>query len=138
MRWLIFLGGIFSCFSKSDCLAGLLCLKLKDPQKANIFFEKGSKDGDPVAMKALADSYLTGHGVEKNPTKALIWYVISADLGYGPAQLTLGFILKNGEAIVKNSQLSTHYFKKAMNNKTLELPQQKIAQERLNCCILSK
>jgi TPR repeat protein len=138
MRWLIIFLGIINCFAQSDFFAGLLCLQLKDPQKANFFFEKASINGHPAAMKALADSYLTGDGVCKNITKALIWYVMSAERGYGPAQLTLGFILKNGEAAIKNSDLSVYYFKKALNNQNLETLQKDIAQKALNCGILDK
>lgn len=112
---------------------GLLCLRMEQPKRANDYFKEALSYGKhAVAMKALADGYLSGDGIQKNPTKALILYVESADLGYGPAQLSLGFILLFKEAWVFNPNLAMSYFEKAARNSTLESPQRDIAKKMLS------
>ena len=112
---------------------GLLCLRMDRSKHANDYFKEALSYGkNAVAMKALADSYLSGDGIGKNPTKALILYVESADMGYGPSQLSLGFILLFKEAGVFNPELALSYFEKASCNATLESPQRDIAKKMLS------
>ncbi len=112
---------------------GLLCLRMEKPKRANDYFKEALSYGKhAVAMKALADSYLSGDGIGKNSTKALILYVESADMGYGPSQLSLGFVLLFKEAGVFNPELAISYFEKAARNRALEQPQRDIAKKMLS------
>ena len=111
--------------------SGMICLQLNNSQQANVFFQKSADLFFPAAMKSLADSYWSGDGIELNPTKAMVLYLLSADRGYGTSQLTVGLILSKNEKGYVNSQLASLYFKKALANPQLETALKEIAQEGL-------
>ncbi len=82
-------------------LLGIIYLEgytdIKDARLANYYFSKASALGFLPAMKSLADSYLSGDGVEKNEQTAFLIYEKAAMDGYGPAQFNTGIMLKNGQ-----------------------------------------
>jgi TPR repeat protein len=45
----------------------------KDDLSAALWFRKAAAAGHPEAMAALADAYLGGHGVLRNPREAARW-----------------------------------------------------------------
>lgn len=53
--------------------------------------------GLPVALDTLAGYHLHGDFVEQDHHKALMYYRLAADCGYGPSQFNCGIMLKNGE-----------------------------------------
>lgn len=53
--------------------------------------------GLPVALDAMAGYYLHGEFVAEDHHKALIYYQLAANRGYGPSQFNYGIMLKNGE-----------------------------------------
>ena len=73
--------------------------QIKDARLANYYFSKAAALGFAPAIKALADSYMAGDGVELNKTMAFQLYEKAATLGYGPAQFNAGIMLKNGEGV---------------------------------------
>ncbi|MBY0281754.1 MAG: sel1 repeat family protein [Alphaproteobacteria bacterium] len=82
-------------------LLGMIYLEgytqIKDARLANYYFSKAAALEFAPAIKALADSYMAGEGVELNKTIAFQLYEKAAKLGYGPAQFNAGIMLKNGE-----------------------------------------
>jgi TPR repeat protein len=92
----------------------------KDSKSANIILEKIADRRYPPAIKALADSYISGDGVEKNIMKALFLYIKAADLNYGPAQFCAGALLQNGSLGFLNMSLAFYYFCLASINEDLE------------------
>jgi len=75
------------------------CAGIQDARLANYYFSKAGALGFAPAIKALADSYMAGDGVEVNKATAFTLYEKAAKLGYGPAQFNAGIMLKNGEGI---------------------------------------
>lgn len=71
--------------------------QIKDVRLANYYFSKAAALEFAPAIKALADSYMAGDGVERNKAIAFQLYKKAAKLGYGPAQFNAGIMLKNGE-----------------------------------------
>ena len=43
----------------------------KNPAKATPLFQKASDAGNPIAMTMLADAYMQGYGVNRDPVRAL-------------------------------------------------------------------
>lgn len=84
-------------------LLGMIYLEgytqIKDARLANYYFSKAATLKFAPAIKALADSYMAGDGVESNKTTAFYLYEKAAKLGYGPAQFNAGIMLKNGEGV---------------------------------------
>jgi hypothetical protein len=52
--------------------------------------------GDADAQARLADLYLTGRGVRRDPAEAARWFRRAAERGHGPAQYFLGVLLGTG------------------------------------------
>jgi TPR repeat protein len=91
-----------------------------EPKKANLILAKIADKGYAPAIKALADSYVSGDGVEKNIMQALFLYMKAADLNYGPAQFCAGALLQNGSLGFVNLSLSFYYFCLACINEELD------------------
>tara|TARA_Y100001934_G_C12219565_1_gene710098 strand:- start:4 stop:888 length:885 start_codon:yes stop_codon:yes gene_type:complete len=53
---------------------------------------------------ALAYTYLTGQGVEKDFEEALFWFRLSAEQGYSRAQYKLGLIFKQEDKIINSKK----------------------------------
>lgn len=88
---------------------------------ANQHFERAADMGYTPAIKALADSYYSGDGVEKNLDKALFLYMQAADMGDGAAQFNLGIILLKGYANgFVNYPLAYYYLCLTTINKDLD------------------
>lgn len=97
---------------------------------ANEHFRRAIEMGHVAAMKALADSYYSGDGVEKNPARALILYIMAADKGYGPAQISAGAMLMDGEGGKVNLGLAFFYLELASLNEDLDEMRQDAAEMR--------
>jgi TPR repeat protein len=62
-----------------------------------MFSHAASYFGDPEAQFQLAKLYLDGHGVSREPKRAVSWLVLAANKGHIKSQALLGRILFNGE-----------------------------------------
>ena len=88
---------------------------------ANEHFQRAADMGYAPAIKALADSYYSGDGVEQDLDKALFLYLKAADMGDGSAQFNLGVILLRGYANgVTNYPLAFYYLCLATLNPDLD------------------
>ena len=83
-------------------------------EDANQLFAEAAAFGYPPSIKALADAYVSGDGVEKNIDLALSLYKRAADLGYGPAQFSAGELLRPSSC-----HESLYYFSLAARNPDL-------------------
>lgn len=61
------------------------------------FLQKAVRAGFPPAMDTLAGYYLHGDFVNEDHHKALMYYQLAANRGYGPSQFNCGIMLKNGD-----------------------------------------
>lgn len=88
---------------------------------ANEHFQRAADMGYAPAIKALADSYYSGDGVEQDLDKALFLYLKAADMGDGSAQFNLGVILLRGYVNgVTNYPLAFYYLCLATLNPDLD------------------
>lgn len=87
---------------------------------ANEHFKRAADMNYAPAIKALADSYYSGDGIEQDHHKALMLYIRAADLGDGAAQFNAGVILLRGYADVVNYELAYYYLCLATMNEGLD------------------
>ena len=87
---------------------------------ANEHFKRAADMNYAPAIKALADSYFSGDGIDKDTHKALMLYIRAADLGDGSAQFNAGVILLRGYAVVQNFELAFYYLCLATMNEGLD------------------
>jgi hypothetical protein len=66
-----------------------------------MFAHAASYFGDPEAQYQLAQLYLDGNGVERDPKRAVPWLVLAANKGHYKSQAALGRILFDGEGGVR-------------------------------------
>jgi TPR repeat protein len=90
-----------------------------DYKAANENFYQSCKIGFGLGCKALADSYMAGHGVPKSHSLAKIYYQRGAILGYGPAQLNVAFMYKNGEGCIQDIKKACYWFKEAFSKEEM-------------------
>ena len=65
--------------------------------------ERVALDGDVHAQARLAERYSSGHGVEKDLYRAIIWYRRAAEGGCAEAQYQIGVMLLDGEGVTEDS-----------------------------------
>jgi TPR repeat protein len=56
-----------------------------DIERAMALYARAAKMANPVAFSSLASLFDQGHGVQRAPVKAYLYYRISARLGYSKA-----------------------------------------------------
>ena len=61
-----------------------------------------TRNGDAEAQIALADLYMQGYGVPRNPAMAVRWYHLAAGQGAVMAQVNLGDLYARGLDVGKN------------------------------------
>ena len=77
-----------------------------DPNRArDMFSYAASFFGDPDAQFHLAQLYLKGEGVQKDPKLAVRWLALAANKGQYEAQATLGQVLFRGENVPRQRPL---------------------------------
>lgn len=81
----------------------------KNTYLANEHFRRSASMGYAPAIKALADSYYSGDGIDEDKQKALELYKEAADKGDGAAQFNLGIIYLRGYAGDKDPYLAFYY-----------------------------
>lgn len=87
---------------------------------ANEHFKRAADMDYAPAIKALADSYYSGDGIDKDTNQALALYIRAADLGDGSAQFNAGIILLRGYAAEANYELAFYYLCLATMNEGLD------------------
>lgn len=87
---------------------------------ANEHFKRAADMDYPPAIKALADSYYSGDGIDEDKHQALMLYIRAADLGDGAAQFNAGVILLRGYAGYQNAKLAYYYLCLATMNEGLD------------------
>lgn len=98
--------------------AGIPALKLgADPKRAaDLYRYASSYFGDAQAQYHLAQIYLNGSGVQKNPTLAVNWFYNAAKKQHALAQAKLGEILWQGEHVKRNASKALAFIQLAQNN----------------------
>jgi TPR repeat protein len=61
----------------------------------------------------LGLSYLIGTGSTRSETEAIKFIRASAEKGYAPAQVTMGYFYENGELVLSDPQQAVSWYKKA-------------------------
>ncbi len=87
---------------------------------ANEHFKRAADMEYAPAIKALADSYYSGDGVDEDKHQSLLLYIRAADLGDGAAQFNAGVILLRGYAGHQNAALAYYYLCLATMNEGLD------------------
>lgn len=87
---------------------------------ANEHFKRAADMDYAPAIKALADSYYSGDGVEQDKHMALLLYMRASDLGDGSAQFNAGVILLRGYAGAQDFELAFYYLCLATMNEGLD------------------
>ncbi len=72
--------------------------------------QKLADSGDPAAQNELGVRYRIGADVEKDPAKAVTWYLKAARQGYAKAYFNLGAAYYNGDGVPVNIDDSCAYF----------------------------
>lgn len=81
----------------------------------NNFLLQSAKLNYPRAMCALADSYYSGDGIQKDLKKAIFWYKKAAQHNYPPSFFHLGEIYLKGVVVKKSKKKAKFYFEKAFD-----------------------
>jgi len=72
--------------------------------------------GDPRVLNMLANLYLLGLGVEKNPSRAAKMYSRAAFAGDVAAQVNMGHIYSGGHGVPEDGEMAYAWFNLARNN----------------------
>jgi TPR repeat protein len=72
--------------------------------------QKLANRGDPAAQNELGLRYRLGSDVEKDPAKAIPWFLKAARQGYAKAYFNLGAAYYNGDGVPRNDQDSCVWF----------------------------
>lgn len=91
-----------------------------NPYLANEHFKRAADMNYPPAIKALADSYYSGDGIDQDRAQALALYIKASDLGDGAAQFNAGVILLRGYAGEPDSVRACYYLCLATMNEGLD------------------
>lgn len=73
----------------------------------------------PSAQYDLGLSYLKGSGNTRSDTEALKYIRASADRGFAPAQVAIGYFYENGELVLSDPQQAIAWYKKAADQNDL-------------------
>lgn len=77
-------------------------------------YKQQADRGDLDAMTSLGLYYKYGNGTSVNPSESMKWYKKAADLGYAPANYSLGSIYEWGENnVAADAAKALQYYKKA-------------------------
>jgi TPR repeat protein len=71
---------------------------------------------DPKVLYNQAMNALSGAGLTRNSIRGVETMKRSAEMGYGPAQLALGYFYETGENVAQNSSTAADWYKRAALN----------------------
>ena len=101
---------------------------------------KLADSGDAAAQNEMGIRYRLGNDVEKDPAKALPWFLKAAKQGYAKAYFNLGAAYYNGDGVPVNVQNSCAYFVFSADAgdergaQALERSRQEITATEMNRC----
>ncbi|MBI3875681.1 MAG: SEL1-like repeat protein [Verrucomicrobia bacterium] len=73
----------------------------------------GAERGQPVAMRLLANAYLTGEGVPKDPAEAVKWLTKAAEQRDALAQFILGILYQEGRGVARDAFEAAKWYRAA-------------------------
>ncbi len=88
----------------------------------------GAERGNPVAMRLLANAYLTGEGVPKDSAEAAKWLLKAAEQRDPLAQFILGILYQEGRGVARDAYEAAKWYRAAASQ---GLPE---AQYNLGLC----
>jgi TPR repeat protein len=74
-------------------------------------FRREADGGSVQAMRNLAELYLTGGGVRRDPEQAVRWLRLAADRGDAVAQNDLGFLSSEGQGVEQDQAEAVRWFR---------------------------
>lgn len=77
------------------------------------YFLEAAMKGSANAFNAVAVYYQEGHGYERNPQKAALWFRYSAEMGFASAQKNLGDCYLNGYGVKRNPEEALRWYLRA-------------------------
>lgn len=87
-----------------------------DPKTGIRLFEEAVKAGSGVANLRLANLYRWGFNVDKNPPKALSYYLVAAELGSVEGMVAAGKMFLNGDEVPIDIKRGVGWLQKAALN----------------------
>lgn len=87
-----------------------------DPIRDRVQFDPKEPEAMTARVEAtllLAKIYLRGMGIKKDPAQAVKWYAKAAEIGFVPANNTLGMAVLNGFGMPASPTRAAAYFKEA-------------------------
>ena len=89
-----------------------------DPAEAAAYYLRASELGHFMSLCSLADLYMEGRGVEKNPQKAIELCSQAAERGAPPARIKVGRYLLQGDESIRNPQAAVSWFESMADHST--------------------
>ena len=83
---------------------------------APLSLRSAAKAGDPAASYQIADRFLKGTGVERDPAKAKFWFEQSAKAGSALAEFKLGVMHEKGDGIAPDSARAMEWYRASANH----------------------
>ncbi|MCH4156337.1 MAG: caspase family protein [Muribaculaceae bacterium] len=83
-------------------------------------YKKAADNGNAIAMRKLAYSFLTGKGVDGDTKKATEWYLKAAEMGDATAMYMLVNSYYNGIGVEHSSKKAQEWLHKAADNGSIE------------------
>ncbi len=74
-----------------------------------------AQSNSPEALYERGMDAISGAGVSRSDVQALDYFRRSADLGYGPSQVALGYFLETGQLTAGSQSQAVDWYKKAAN-----------------------
>ena len=92
----------------TNCQCTVACTLLQNGnfEQAKYWLDKAAEKGQPHAIYLLAKMLEEGNGFEKNHSKAMEYYLKSANLGYSPSQLHLSVCYETGYGVPQDPKLA--------------------------------
>lgn len=74
---------------------------------------EAAKGGDPLALFEIGSRYSEGRGVKTSMEQAAVWYKLSADRGFAPAEYRLANLYEKGTGVATDMAKAREYYEKA-------------------------
>jgi TPR repeat protein len=87
------------------------CGATQNSKEAIAWYTKAAKEKNTVAICNLGYMYLSGTGVDINPSMAFEKYKEAADLGNSDAQFNLGYFYRRGFGVAQSNKKSMEWYK---------------------------
>ena len=101
---------------RAQCCLGVLYQSQGDHQQSLQYFLRAANQGESQSQCNLGIAYLSGRGVEADPSTALMWFTRAAHQGHVQAMYNLGVCYANGKAGERDLVKAMQYMKMAANS----------------------